>query len=48
MLPSFSIDPGDCEKEMKVTAYEADDMHCVIADALGLDDLRVLTADQDV
>ncbi len=47
-LPSYTIEPGDTEKELKVTPHPADDMHQAIADALGLDRIRVLTATQDV
>ena len=48
MLPSFTIEPGDTDKEMRVTEYPPQDMHRVIAAALGLDDIRVLTPTQDV
>ncbi|HET9758633.1 MAG TPA: arginine deiminase [Nocardioidaceae bacterium] len=48
MLPSYTIEPGDTEKELKVTAHPADDMHKAIAAALGLDDIKVLTPTQDV
>ena len=48
MLPSFTIEPGDTEKELRVTEHPAEDMHRVIAGALGLDDIRVLTPIQDV
>jgi arginine deiminase len=48
MLPSYTIEPGDTEKELKVTAHPAEDMHRAIAAALGLDDIRVLTPTQDV
>jgi arginine deiminase len=47
-LPSFTIEPGDNEKEMKVTSRPAEDMHAAIAGALGIDTIRVLTATQDV
>jgi arginine deiminase len=47
-LPSYTIEPGDTEKELKVTAHPAEDMHQAIADALGLDKINVLTATQDV
>ena len=47
-LPSYTIEPGDTEKELKVTAHPADDMHQAIAGALGLDKINVLTATQDV
>ena len=48
MLPSYTIEPGDTEKELKITAHPADDMHKAIASALGLDDIKVLTPTQDV
>ena len=48
MLPSFTIEPGDTEKELRVTEHPAEDMHRVIAGALGLDDIRLLTPTQDV
>jgi arginine deiminase len=48
MLPSYTIEPGDAEHELKVTPHPADDMHDVLARALGLDSVRVLTATQDV
>ena len=47
-LPSYTIEPGDTEKELKVTAHEPDQMHQTIANALGLDKINVLTATQDV
>ena len=48
MLPSYTIEPGDNEKELKVTDHPAGDMHAAIAAALGLDSINVLTATQDV
>lgn len=48
MLPSFTIRPGDNEKELAIDEHEADDMHDVIASALGIDHIDVLTASQDV
>ena len=48
MLPSFTIEPGDTEKELRVTEHPAEDMQRVIAGALGLDDIRLLTPTQDV
>ena len=48
MLPSFTIEPGDSDKELRVTQHPPEDMHRVIAAALGLDDIRVLTPTQDV
>ncbi|MBG0833213.1 arginine deiminase [Planomonospora sp. ID67723] len=48
MLPSYTIEPGDNEKELKITDHAPEDMHKAIARALDLDDIRVLTATQDV
>ncbi|MBG0816617.1 arginine deiminase [Planomonospora sp. ID82291] len=48
MLPSYTIEPGDNEKELKITDHAPEDMHRTIARALDLDDIRVLTATQDV
>ncbi|MYS80355.1 arginine deiminase [Embleya scabrispora] len=48
MLPSYTIEPGDSDEELKVTDHPADDMHTAIAGALGLDRINVLTATQDV
>jgi arginine deiminase len=47
-LPSYTIEPGDGEKDLRVTAHPAEEMDHVIARALGLDSIRVLTATQDV
>jgi arginine deiminase len=48
MLPAYTIEPGDTDKELKVTAHSPDDMHTAIAGALGLDRINVLTPTQDV
>jgi arginine deiminase len=49
MLPSYTLEPGDDpDKELKVTDHPPEDMHRAIAAALGLDDIRVLSATQDV
>ncbi len=48
LLPSYTIEPGDSEKELKVTAHAAEDMYAAIAGSLGLDRVKVLTATQDV
>jgi arginine deiminase len=48
MLPSYTIEPGGTEHELSVTPHPTEDMHRVIAQALGLDSIRVLTATQDV
>ena len=47
-LPSYTITPGDTEKELKVVANPPEEMHATIAHALGLDSIDVLTATQDV
>ena len=47
-LPSYTIERGDTDKELKVTAHPAGDMHAAIAASLGLDSINVLTATQDV
>lgn len=48
MLPSFTIRPADNEQGFRVDAHEAEDMHKTIADALGIDEIRTLTADQSM
>ncbi len=48
MLPSYTIEPGDAEHELKVTHHPPEDMYNAIARSLGLDSIRVLTATQDV
>jgi len=48
MLASFTVEPGDTELELRVTQHPPEDMHRVIAAALGLDSIRVLTPIQDV
>jgi arginine deiminase len=48
MLPSYTIEPGDSPKELKVTAHPAEDMHRAMAAALGLDHVNILTPTQDV
>jgi arginine deiminase len=48
MLPSYTIRPGDTSKELDVTSHPADEMHDVIAAALGLESINVLTPTQDV
>jgi arginine deiminase len=48
MLPSYTIRPGDTEKELAITEHAPDDMHSVIADALGLPTINILTPTQDV
>ena len=48
MLASFTVEPGESGKELRVTQHPPEDMHAVIAAALGLDAIRVLTPTQDV
>lgn len=48
MLPSYTLEPGDNEKELKVTDHPPADMHKALAAALGLDDIRLLTPTHDV
>ena len=48
VLPSYTIEPAENEKELKITEHKPDDMHKTIAAALGLDSINILTASQDV
>jgi arginine deiminase len=48
MLRSYTIEPGDGGRELKVTDHPSEHMHRAIAAALGLPKIRVLTATQDV
>lgn len=48
MLRSYTIEPGDGPRDLKVTDHPPEHMHRAIAEALGLDAIRVLTATQDV
>ncbi|XRQ15641.1 arginine deiminase [Actinomadura welshii] len=48
LLPSHTVEPGDTEKELKITDHPPEDMYRAIAAALGLDDVKVLTPAQDV
>ncbi|GAA3232036.1 arginine deiminase [Actinocorallia longicatena] len=48
MLSSYTIEPGDNDKELKVTDHRPEDMHKAIGKAIGLDDIKILTATQDV
>ena len=48
MLPSYTIKPGDTDKELAITAHPPEDMHQVIAAALGIDKINILTPTQDV
>jgi arginine deiminase len=47
-LPSYTIEPGNTDKELEITAHAPEDMDRAIAQALGLDRINVLTATQDV
>jgi len=47
LLPSMTIRPGRTPKELSVTRHDAAQMHDVIAHALGLAEIRVLTTPQD-
>lgn len=48
MLPSYTIEPGDNDKELKLTDHAPEEMHRAIAKALDLDDIEILTPTQDV
>jgi arginine deiminase len=48
MLPSYTIEPGASSSELKITEHPPADMHRAIAAALGLPEIKVLTAVQDV
>ncbi|MFH8568063.1 arginine deiminase [Streptomyces sp. NPDC017993] len=48
MLRSYTIEPGSGDQDLKVTDHPPEHMHRAIAAALGLADIRVLTATQDV
>jgi arginine deiminase len=48
MLPSYTVEPGDSEKELRVTDHAPEQMHDAIAAAMGLASIRVLTTEQDV
>jgi arginine deiminase len=48
MLPTYTVEPGDSEKELTVTDHAPERMHDAIAEAMGLPEIRVLTAEQDV
>jgi arginine deiminase len=48
MLPSYTVEPGSGRHEVKVTDHPPEDMHTAIAAALGLGQITVLTAHQDV
>lgn len=48
MLRSYTIEPGSGDQDLKVTDHPPEHMHRAIAASLGLADIRVLTATQDV
>jgi arginine deiminase len=48
MLPCYTMEPGDNDKELKVIDHPPEEMHKAIAAALGLDDITVLTPKHDV
>jgi arginine deiminase len=48
MLPSYTVEPGATESELKVTDHPPEDMHRAMAAALGRPGIKVLTAVQDV
>ena len=48
MLPAYTLTPGDEPGRLRVRSHAPEDMHRAIARAFGLDDIRTLTADQDL
>ncbi|MEU3047270.1 MULTISPECIES: arginine deiminase [unclassified Streptomyces] len=48
MLRSYTIEPADTAGGLKVSDHPPEQMHDAIAAALGMKDIRVLTATQDV
>ncbi len=48
LLPSYTIEPGESSRELTVTDHPPEAMYAAIADALGIGDITVLTATQDV
>src|SRR6201994_3656485 len=48
MLPSYTVEPGATGAELKVTDHPPEDMHRAVAAVLGLPEITVLTAVQDV
>ncbi len=46
-LPSYRITPGDADGELVITDHPPEEMHTSIAQALGVDSLRILTPAQD-
>lgn len=47
MLRSYTIRPGDGKRPLRVETNAPERMHAVVAEALGLDSVRVLTTPQD-
>ncbi len=48
MLPSYTVEPGDEPKELKVTDNPPEQMHAALAAACGREEIQVLTARQDL
>jgi arginine deiminase len=48
MLPSYTVEPGDGPRELKVTNHPPEEMHATLAAACGRPDIKVLTPTQDV
>lgn len=48
MLPSFTLEPADEEPGFRVTAHPPERMHDALAEALGVDEIRTLTAPQSL
>jgi len=48
MLPAYTIEPGDSDRELRFTDHRPEEMHTAIAHALGLSSINVLIASQDV
>jgi arginine deiminase len=48
MLPSYTVRPGPSPDRVHVACHEPDRMYDSISEAMGLDKIRVLTAEQDV
>jgi arginine deiminase len=48
MLPSYTVRPGGSPDTMSVAEHPPDRMYDSISEAMGLDKIRILTAEQDV
>lgn len=48
MLPTYVLTPADTPAGFTVAAHAPEEMHRVIGNALGIDEIRTLTADQDL